>query len=58
MQFLSLVELGFVAVLLLLIGGRSWYFSLRSDDSSLDGSGDAPEGDGPCWWTTSTDGDL
>ena len=58
MQLFSPFVLVFVVVLLLLIGGRSRYFSLRSDDSSSDGSGDAPEGDGPCWWTTSTDGDL
>ena len=45
MLFLSLVELGFVMVLLLLIGGRS-RFVLHSDDLSSDGFKDASDGEG------------
>ena len=45
MLFLSLVKLGFVMVLLLLIGGRSC-FVLRSDDLSSDGFKDASDGEG------------
>ena len=45
MLLLSLVELGFVAVLLFLIGGRS-RFVLCSDDLSSDGFKDASDGEG------------
>ena len=58
MQFLCLVALGFCCGFVASYWWPFSVFSLRSDDSSSDGSDNAPGSDGPPWWMTSTSGDL